>query len=61
MRNKMTLDEIYTVIADVSNSLYNLKKEDKISLPDYVYLKRMAEKFYTSIGSTILYPEIDKK
>lgn len=61
MKNKMTLDEIYTVIADVSNSLYNLKKEDKISLPDYIYLKRIAEKFYSSIGSAILYPEIDKK
>ena len=60
MKNKMTLDEIYSTVADICNSLYNLNKEEKISQPDYVYLKSIAEKFYSAIGSTILYPEIDK-
>jgi hypothetical protein len=57
----MTLDEIYTTIADVSNSLYNLRKENKISNPDYNCLKKMVESLYSLIGTVILYPEAEEK
>ena len=57
MNNEMTLDEIYTAIADISNSLYNLRKYNKISGPDYGWLNTLVQKLYSSIGMAMLYPE----
>lgn len=36
MNNKMTINNIYDAVSDIHNSIYNLRKNDKITFDDYM-------------------------
>ena len=55
MNNKMDMNEIYDVVSDISNSLYNLNKSGAIHQGDYINLKIIVDDLYSEIGATILY------
>lgn len=51
--NHMTLDEIYQVIADIGNSIYNLRKYNKITFEHYDQLKKQHLEFERVVRFTI--------
>jgi hypothetical protein len=55
MNSKMNLEEIYQAIADISNSMYNLKKEEKISKGDYKSVKEVLKELEYEVKMIILY------
>lgn len=36
MNNKMNINDIHDAVADIHNSIYNLRKNDKITFEDYM-------------------------
>lgn len=38
MNNKMNINDIYDAVADIHNSIYNLRKNDKVTFEDYMVI-----------------------
>jgi len=53
--HNMSLSDIYETVANISNSLYNLQKNQILSRDAYLEMKPLVEKLYSSIGWTILF------
>lgn len=54
MNNKMNIEETYSTVADVSNSLYNLARNQVIDAEDYAEIKQTVQLLYSQIGRAIL-------
>lgn len=53
MNNKMTINEIYNVVADIHNSIYNLRKNEKITFEDYENISDVCTQMERSIRYAI--------
>lgn len=56
MNNNMNLNDIFTTMADISNSLWNLRKQGDLSAMDdseFTQMYETATEFYSELGWVI--------
>lgn len=51
--NKMSLNEIYEIIPDIANSLYNLRKNGEIPFTNYEALTKINKEMERAVRYTI--------
>jgi len=53
MNNKMNINDIYDAVADIHNSIYNLRKKDEITFEDYMNISDICSQMEKAVRYAI--------
>lgn len=53
MNNKMNINDIYDAVADIHNSIYNLRKNDKVTFEDYMIISDICSQMERAVRYAI--------